>query len=78
MAKNSENTNIIKFAIRNARENWKIELCAKNNADVFLYTIIGGGHEWPGGKKPSILVPKPSQYISYLDLMWNFFIKHSP
>jgi len=48
------------------------------NADVVLYTIIGGGHTWPGDQ------PSPtesvwgytSQQIDATQLMWQFFEQH--
>jgi polyhydroxybutyrate depolymerase len=43
--------------------------------EVILYTIQGGVHAWPGGKKV-LLGDEPTQEISATDLMWDFFMKH--
>lgn len=48
----------------------------KNNTEVVLYTIRGGGHAWPGGEKSSPRADEPTQEISATDLMWQFFLKH--
>ncbi len=47
------------------------------NADVVLYTIEGGGHTWPGGRRlPEWLVGRTSRDISASRVMWEFFVKH--
>jgi polyhydroxybutyrate depolymerase len=48
-----------------------------NTADVVFYTLNGGGHTWPGGKKmPRLLVGHTPQDISATRLMWDFFQQH--
>jgi len=45
--------------------------CA-NDTEVVLYTIVNGGHSWPG-------VPggdRPTKEISATDLLWEFFKRH--
>ncbi len=50
--------------------------CA-NNADVVLYSILGGGHQWPGGPPLAKWVVGPStQSIDATRLMWAFFRAH--
>lgn len=50
--------------------------CA-NEAAVVLYTIIGGGHTWPGGTPmPEWLVGRTSRSIDATSLMWAFFREH--
>ena len=50
--------------------------CA-NNADVQLYTVLGGGHTWPGGgPHPEWLVARTSHSIDASSLMWAFFREH--
>jgi polyhydroxybutyrate depolymerase len=49
-------------------------------ADVTLYTIVGEGHEWPGGptlpaKYTDVLGPQ-SNAVSADTLMWQFFSAH--
>jgi len=44
---------------------------------VELYTIIGGGHAWPGGRssgRPD--ADQPTKSISASDLIWKFFATH--
>ena len=49
----------------------------RNDASVVLYTIRGGGHQWPGGKPiPAWLVGRPTDGIDATALMWAFFQQH--
>jgi len=48
----------------------------RDGADVVLYTIKGGRHAWPGGKKGRPEADEPTQEISATDLMWDFFVRH--
>jgi polyhydroxybutyrate depolymerase len=48
----------------------------RDGAEVVLYTIKGGGHAWPGGKKGRPQADEPTQEISATDLMWDFFMRH--
>jgi polyhydroxybutyrate depolymerase len=41
-------------------------------AEVIFYTIIGGGHTWPGGT-PIPVVGKTSRDIDATEAMWDFF-----
>jgi polyhydroxybutyrate depolymerase len=48
-----------------------------NAADVVLYTIIGGGHTWPGG--PPIAewaLGRTATSIDASEMMWQFFERH--
>ena len=48
-----------------------------NHADVVLYTVAGGGHSWPGGKKmPAVIVGKTTADVDATRLMWDFFREH--
>lgn len=50
--------------------------CAADAA-VVLYTIRGGGHQWPGGKSfPAWLAGPPTSSIDATSLMWAFFGEH--
>ena len=50
--------------------------CARN-ATVVLYTIQGGGHQWPGGKPiPEWIVGHKSDGIDATSVMWAFFREH--
>ena len=50
--------------------------CAAN-ADVVLYTVRGGGHQWPGGAPlPTWLVGRATRSIDATRLMWAFFRAH--
>jgi polyhydroxybutyrate depolymerase len=48
----------------------------KDGTEVVLYTIKGGGHAWPGGKKGMFWRDEPTQEISATELMWDFFMRH--
>ncbi len=43
---------------------------------VELYTIIGGGHAWPGGAPGWPGADQPTQTISASQLIWEFFAAH--
>lgn len=50
--------------------------CAED-ASVVLYTISGGGHTWPGGKRlPEWRVGPNSDGIDATSEMWSFFREH--
>ena len=50
--------------------------CA-HGADVVLYTISEGGHQWPGGKQlPEWWVGRATQDINATRMMWDFFSRH--
>jgi polyhydroxybutyrate depolymerase len=46
------------------------------SASVELYTIIGGGHAWPGGTPGRSDAYQPTQTISASRLIWEFFAAH--
>lgn len=45
-------------------------------APVELYTILGGGHAWPGGERGRPEADAPTQTISASELIWEFFAAH--
>ncbi|MGW8370391.1 MAG: extracellular catalytic domain type 1 short-chain-length polyhydroxyalkanoate depolymerase, partial [Gammaproteobacteria bacterium] len=48
-----------------------------DESDVLLYTIIGGGHTWPGvPRMPEWGVGKTTESIHATALMWRFFEQH--
>ncbi len=48
-----------------------------NGADVVLYTVQGGGHQWPGGKRlPEWLVGRYTRSVDATSEMWGFFAAH--
>jgi polyhydroxybutyrate depolymerase len=49
--------------------------CAENTA-VELYTIIGGGHAWPGGQRMSPAADAPSEALNATRVVWEFFAAH--
>lgn len=49
----------------------------KSNANVVLYTIIGGGHSWPGGKKDWLLGDKPYMEINASKIILDAFINNN-
>ena len=48
----------------------------KNDAEVVLIVIEGGGHTWPGKKSPIEFLGKSTLDISANNLIWEFFQKH--
>lgn len=51
----------------------------KDNTEVILYAIEGGGHTWPGGWQylSERIVGKTSRDIDANEVIWNFFKKHA-
>jgi len=47
-----------------------------DGAEVVLYTIEGGNHSWPGGRRVSIFGGAPSPDLPATDLIWEFFAAH--
>jgi polyhydroxybutyrate depolymerase len=48
-----------------------------DGASVVFYTIIGGGHTWPGGEPlPEWFAGRTTASISATDRMWEFFRQH--
>jgi polyhydroxybutyrate depolymerase len=49
----------------------------ENDAEVKFYTIIGGGHTWPGGgPHPQWFVGRMTRSINASATMWEFFQRH--
>jgi polyhydroxybutyrate depolymerase len=44
-------------------------------SEVVLYTIVGGGHTWPGTAPIPLLGPV-SRQINATEVMWEFFVRH--
>ncbi|HVX41919.1 MAG TPA: PHB depolymerase family esterase [Gemmatimonadaceae bacterium] len=49
--------------------------CAGGTA-VELYTIVGGGHAWPGGERLARFLDAPSHALDATSVIWNFFAAH--
>ena len=47
-----------------------------DNAEVKLYSIIGGKHGWPGGKKSWLLAPTPPRSVDASRLFGDFVVAH--
>jgi polyhydroxybutyrate depolymerase len=47
----------------------------RSGSAVVLYTIVGGGHTWPGTTWVPLLGPVSHQ-IDATDAMWEFFAQH--
>ncbi|MGE3316815.1 MAG: PHB depolymerase family esterase [Planctomycetaceae bacterium] len=48
----------------------------KNDVEVVLFEIDGGGHTWPGQKPVVGFIGRSTLDISANDLIWEFFQKH--
>ena len=56
------------------KKTWKN---CKNNSEVVLYKIEGGGHTWPGGPRNEWgKMGKVTHDISAAEAMWEFFSRH--
>lgn len=51
----------------------------KQDTEVVVYTIRGGGHTWPGGDQylPVFIVGKVNHDIDASQVIWEFFSRHS-
>jgi polyhydroxybutyrate depolymerase len=58
----SESQNIVHDIYKNGR----------NGTEVHLYTIVNGGHGWPGSDRGD----RPTQELSATEIMWDFFMSH--
>jgi len=49
-----------------------------SGADVVLYSVVNGGHAWPGGKKTRMRAgyDDASQVMNATDTIWEFFKAH--
>lgn len=47
-----------------------------DDADVRLYTISGGHHAWPGGRKGWLLSPAPVKDFAASEIILDFFQRH--
>jgi polyhydroxybutyrate depolymerase len=48
--------------------------CANATA-VELYTVAGGGHDWPG-RRPGARLGRPGSDLDATGLVWAFFAAH--
>ena len=66
--------------MRNVSESGNIIVDTYSNGfsgtEVVLYSIVNGGHAWPGGEKGSRKGDEPTQEISATDIIWDFFKNH--
>ncbi len=48
-------------------------------AQVELYTVVGGGHTWPGGEQylPRLLIGRTSRQFDASETIWRFFAAHT-
>jgi polyhydroxybutyrate depolymerase len=62
----------------NSNDNVQHEVWAEcvESTTIELYTIIDGGHAWPGGRSGWPGSDKPAQTISASQLVWDFFAAH--
>jgi len=51
----------------------------KQDTEVIVYTIRGGGHTWPGGSQylPTLIVGKVNHDINASEVIWDFFSRHT-
>ncbi len=50
----------------------------RDNADVVLYVMEGGGHVWPGGPQylPQVIIGRATHDIDASEMAWAFFKDH--
>lgn len=52
--------------------------CRAGDGEVLLYSIINGGHTWPGATAPLDIVGPTTQQVKASDEMLRFFAQHPP
>lgn len=55
------------------RESWA---GCREDRSVVLYTILGGGHTWPGGGDGTRRIGRASREIDATRAIWDFFQRH--
>jgi len=50
--------------------------CFRSDGEVLLYTIIDGGHTWPGAELPIDVLGETSRAIDATATIWEFFVAH--
>lgn len=48
----------------------------RDGAEVRLYSLVGGKHGWPGGKKSWLLAPNPSRAVDASRVFADFVVSH--
>jgi polyhydroxybutyrate depolymerase len=48
----------------------------RHGTAVELYTIQGGGHAWPGGRRMAGFLDEPSNALDATEVAWEFFVAH--
>lgn len=50
--------------------------CAPEGIEVMVYTVVDGGHSWPGGDQPRRRADTPTDDLSATDVILEFFAAH--
>jgi len=61
-----DGTHVIRYTYRTNRD----------DKNIILYKIIGGGHTWPGKPHLKLILGRTTTEISANDIMWEFFSAH--
>lgn len=61
------------------RVNREVFSGCQQNAEVIVYTIVDGGHTWPGGPQylPERIIGKTTRDINGSEIIWDFFSSKS-
>ncbi len=60
------------------RARWQRWSGGRKRTEVWLYTLVGGGHTWPGGPQylPQRLVGRVCRDFDATFAIWDFFSRH--
>jgi polyhydroxybutyrate depolymerase len=70
-----ESTNLPSHDPNGTSVHREVHAGGKENSEVVVYTIHGGGHTWPGGPRyfPALLVGKVNHDLNASEAIWDFF-----
>ena len=73
-----ESTDLPSYDRNGTRVHRDVHAGGKQDTEVVVYTIRGGGHTWPGGEQyfPAFLVGKVNHDLNASEVIWDFVSRH--
>jgi polyhydroxybutyrate depolymerase len=73
------NPSIVSFPEKTQRDKSRVQLAyyrSRQSNDVAFYTVLGGGHAWPGAARTSSPNGNVNEDIDATQVIWDFFKAH--